>query len=431
MLKKPQDALARELKSIAAWVARGWHDRALESAVTLWEARPRPRLARLLRSLRPGAGIEGGIRFGDSMQRAEFLARLDAVIERAERSSSIDDDFDARQAALLEGIEASLRPQSGAEEELWAAVYADLSRDDTRLVLADALTQRGDPRGELIVLQIESARTGKVTARERELLKTFAHAWLGPLQWLVAYPVYRRGFLVAAKHVGSGYDFSAPEWSTLETLEWQYHSWQRALLDPGLRRLKKTYTLSGHDLRSAADKGLRLAAQHLGIGRPIEPFLEPSIVGEVLPELKRVDLFWGYEKEAVGPLFAAGYDVGLNAGLDELARCASILNRDHSGRSITLGLRASWTHVDDDWPAWSVTLRARQSAKGVDVTALLHQRELGPTEQAELIAALRAAPVDRVRVGLANRRKMGDLSALVSALAAMGVAFERMDSAPR
>jgi uncharacterized protein (TIGR02996 family) len=54
------------------------------------------------------------------------------------------------------------------EESLLAAIYSDPSADEPRLVYADWLQQRGDPWGELIVLQIADAKgQGSAASRKR------------------------------------------------------------------------------------------------------------------------------------------------------------------------------------------------------------------------------------------------------------------------
>src|ERR1043165_4092328 len=65
----------------------------------------------------------------------------------------------------------------------------DRPDDDTpRLVLADWLQDRGDPRGELIALDIERCRLregdprhAELWQRERRLLCEHSFDWLGPL----------------------------------------------------------------------------------------------------------------------------------------------------------------------------------------------------------------------------------------------------------
>jgi uncharacterized protein (TIGR02996 family) len=67
---------------------------------------------------------------------------------------------------------------------LLAAVHADPDDLETRLVYGDALSEAGDPRGELIALQCHrgSAPAGE---RERELLASHGNTWLG---WRRSYP---------------------------------------------------------------------------------------------------------------------------------------------------------------------------------------------------------------------------------------------------
>lgn len=74
--------------------------------------------------------------------------------------------------------------------------------DDLRVrgVLADALLEAGDPRGEFIALQLARHRSGeRATPREGELLAEHRHAWLGRLAGFVHQPKFERGFLDSAQ----------------------------------------------------------------------------------------------------------------------------------------------------------------------------------------------------------------------------------------
>jgi uncharacterized protein (TIGR02996 family) len=76
-------------------------------------------------------------------------------------------------------------PRDNRLEALLAAVLDDPSDAAARAVYGDALSEAGDPRGELIALQLERERTGKASGaadkRERELIKAHAHDWLHPI----------------------------------------------------------------------------------------------------------------------------------------------------------------------------------------------------------------------------------------------------------
>lgn len=94
----------------------------------------------------------------------------------------------------LAGIEAMLpaalvKPKQGKsrnEQELLSLIYASPDDDQPRLVFADALSERGDERGEFISLQIARARgqaTPEQLAREEDLAldKKRRTAWALPL----------------------------------------------------------------------------------------------------------------------------------------------------------------------------------------------------------------------------------------------------------
>lgn len=70
----------------------------------------------------------------------------------------------------------------GNGKALLAAILADPSDTEARLIYADFLTQQGDPRGEFIVVQCElvkatGAKKGQLGKREKELLRTHRRAW--------------------------------------------------------------------------------------------------------------------------------------------------------------------------------------------------------------------------------------------------------------
>jgi len=104
-------------------------------------------------------------------------------------------------------------------DRLLAGIIAAPDDDAARLVYADALLEHGDPRGELIVLQV----SGGDPDRERELLDAHANTWLGELAPIVKSFRFERGFLaactVAAKHRATFEGVSAhPMWSTVREL---------------------------------------------------------------------------------------------------------------------------------------------------------------------------------------------------------------------
>jgi uncharacterized protein (TIGR02996 family) len=114
------------------------------------------------------------------------------------------------------------------EAELIAAIAAAPDDDEPRLVYADALMQRGDPRGELVALQCRIARADAadepideaVLSRERELRETHGVLWLAPLREIVdAGYVFRRGFV---EHVSTWSESDVCYWKAIDVEELRY-----------------------------------------------------------------------------------------------------------------------------------------------------------------------------------------------------------------
>lgn len=106
-----------------------------------------------------------------------------------------------RRADRLTVSVATAKGATGASrDELCAAVLADPRADGPRLVLADWLIERGDPRGEFISIQCELARAGPkggegLRERETALLREHQAAWLGSD---LVEARFRRGFVERA-----------------------------------------------------------------------------------------------------------------------------------------------------------------------------------------------------------------------------------------
>jgi uncharacterized protein (TIGR02996 family) len=135
-------------------------------------------------------------------------------------------------------------------EALFAAVYAAPDDDAPRAVLADALQERGDPRGDFIALQL-ARPTAETDARAAMLVDEHGSRWLGELAPLLAQVGWERGFPARA-HISVKQPSDArrllgrPELATLHTLTVGSLAWvadlelcARVLVQPSLRRLKR------------------------------------------------------------------------------------------------------------------------------------------------------------------------------------------------
>lgn len=133
------------------------------------------------------------------------------------------------QVSALEAALVALQPAApkGARTEaaLLADVYAHPDEDGPRLVYADFLEEKGDPRAELIQLQC-AAPSPAHDKRVRALLDKHGKQWLGPLAPVIGAKFeFRRGFLAKAvvkfKNAVEAERFgNDPAWATVEELEW-------------------------------------------------------------------------------------------------------------------------------------------------------------------------------------------------------------------
>jgi uncharacterized protein (TIGR02996 family) len=189
----PAPKLARTFQ--AAWlaaaaddVARGWAARHVldklpdrtaavrERLSALVAAGPDPRVGRELRGQldKLPAGLEA------------LVAQLDLQVPpvRAPTEAELARFAPPVRTADLEALERD--------------VYANPDDDEPRAVLADLLQSRGDPRGELIALQLAAAAgrgTDEGDARIAELVRDHGRGWLGPLNQLAARAEFQRGFV--------------------------------------------------------------------------------------------------------------------------------------------------------------------------------------------------------------------------------------------
>lgn len=114
---------------------------------------------------------------------------------------------------------------SGILDALFAAVYAAPDDDAPRVVLADALQLAGDPRGELIALQLAPPTTAS-ERRIKTLLRKPA-AMCAPAIWKllsVKSVTFERGFIARGRlsaHTKTAWQDAtgAVEWATVHTLD--------------------------------------------------------------------------------------------------------------------------------------------------------------------------------------------------------------------
>ncbi len=188
--------------------------------------------------------------------------------------------------------------QPGAD--LLAAIREHPADDGPRLIFADWLQQRGDPRGELLALQLSGTRDARTLAREQTLIRHHGGTWLGPIADIAVQKSWRfeRGFPVAIAIKTRNPDrfaavSGAPQWWSIEEIELvsTLDSWpaQVALLaDPALTSL---VTVRGLDMSLAhrlASSRRPLAISTLGLRVTTSDWL--SDAGPGMPHLAHLEL---------------------------------------------------------------------------------------------------------------------------------------------
>jgi uncharacterized protein (TIGR02996 family) len=235
LLEALADARSQQAMERLAHVARWMPDPRVDDAILGWiEAVPyratstRPfwtalwPLARAITDPRQLPRLERAEAAGVAVTMATFLRgkfaqlaeQLAPVLGGPHDEPSILDEL----ATLIGARNLSIGSRN--IEALLAAVYDAPDDEAPRLVYADALLERGDPRGELITLQIQ----GRDPRRERELIETHGKRWLGELAPIVmAGYRFERGFLAACRIDNRHIDrvrrlVGHPVWSTVREL---------------------------------------------------------------------------------------------------------------------------------------------------------------------------------------------------------------------
>lgn len=182
---------------------------------------------------------------GTNFTRGELKRLSDALRPFA----GLPPELERRLEALRKSLAAPAA--TGDEGTLLERIHADPDDDGLRVVYADALTERGDPRGEFISLQLQKKHTPAQRAQLKALLAKHERTWSGPLARALDRRVYERGFLVEGE-VSIGTDElapTAPEWATVERVRNA-----TKLLGPQFNRLvelETNETLSGQFPRLA------------------------------------------------------------------------------------------------------------------------------------------------------------------------------------
>jgi uncharacterized protein (TIGR02996 family) len=227
-----------------------------ELVMTLVERLADPRVVRLAQTARNTLFV----RLTPALLRNEIVGRLDELAGTTRRARAATGDETRLEAAIASRLSRA-RATKQSEADVLAEIYADPLADGPRLVYADLLLEREDPRGELITLQFKRRDVGLGEAeakRERELLKKHMKTWLAGLAPVVAATqgysstTFERGFVARADLYGSAekklhVTWREPAWATVEELGRGYT--RTILANAPLRALRRIHDhLSIHAL---------------------------------------------------------------------------------------------------------------------------------------------------------------------------------------
>ncbi|HEY1549958.1 MAG TPA: TIGR02996 domain-containing protein [Kofleriaceae bacterium] len=192
-------------------------------------------------------------------------------------------------------------------DPLFAAIYADPDDDAPRHVLADALIDRGDPRGEFISLQLARGRNDLRIARELELQQAHATEWLGALAIVLdaRRSRFERGFLSHAAVVPNTKKqlrklAREPGWATVERF---VHGVPPQLLDHASFAALRAIDVNGGEFRRLARRGDALS--HV-VELKLSMTVELDDLARVFPSVRRVHLRYAPEAAELATFAAIG-----------------------------------------------------------------------------------------------------------------------------
>lgn len=194
-------------------------------------------------------------------------------------------------------------------EALRQAVLAAPRDDGPRLVYADWLTERGDPRGEFITVQCALARapSPKLRKRDKQLLAKFGARWFGWIDELGQDVVIERGFVRQLAIVTEAFCARGAELLDREPVERLQlrHGLREASASPLVQRVPSIELLAPlQTLPAYSDMRHFLLSRRLDHIEElvVEPWFHPNVRPARLPE----DLFAGSKLPRVRAWRVAG-----------------------------------------------------------------------------------------------------------------------------
>lgn len=224
---------------------------------------------------------------------------------RAATPAVFSADDEARLAAIEARFATATQTKKSAtknEAEFLAAIRANPDDDAARAVYADFLIEQGDPRGELISLQLNPSPNAAAQKRIAALCRKHEKAWSGALDKLTAKGSRRftRGFLsgghlrnLSYKAAERAQQLAHPEWALFETLRLGYQgdeATREIFARPWAKNLRELWDFSAGAAKELATLGpdARLEALHMRLMGDFADAGAQLAAPGVVPKLKRL-----------------------------------------------------------------------------------------------------------------------------------------------
>ncbi|MCA9567021.1 MAG: TIGR02996 domain-containing protein, partial [Myxococcales bacterium] len=199
-------------------------------------------------------------------------------------------------AELIDRLRVALGPPRD-EGLLLAAIWANPDDDGPRAVYADWLTERGDPRGEFITLQLAGEEK-----KAKKLLKGNELAWAGPIAGAIAKKglVYERGFVARANTAFKQPKVAEelgdhPAWATLVEILGVHSAWEYGkshhtnTISPAFRSLRIVRGFGWGGVEKLAEGG-PWAIEHLEVHADMPETTDALKQLDTLPALRTLVL---------------------------------------------------------------------------------------------------------------------------------------------
>lgn len=335
-----------------------------------------------------------------------------------------------------------MKPDDPELSAALAAVAEGPSDDGAKRVLADLLLERGDVRGEFLLLQFliaENQASGALRQRAEALWRLHKRAWLAGTEKVLCQVVLERGFPVeaqlrpdAGKHLAQA--LRSPMMATLRSLSspLQYGVQpDGAIVDavcaPRLRHLRAVTLRASEELRGLVLRDASLRLDTLTVSRRGGVSAEDCAGLAAAPSLARLARFvfptpfdqarerrWPQRPEILPPLAPHLEALSRHPRLESV-----IVSNEMAGELRRVPeLAALWPRLRFKHLQLAGTIELSRGAGGTAVS-------LQNLDRAELLSVREALPRDTVRLHLAPRftNKLDEKAELAAAFARFNPVF--------